>query len=408
MGGEVEANKLKLFVQFILVLSFIGALLIPPLHIYSNAPAFELSDFSFPLLVLITFIYFQGQIATVYKKHKTLIFSFSIFILITIVSIIWNSRIHEIRDWFEVIKYIKFIFFLFLFYIFFNGNQLIKLISIVFIAVFVFNVLHYFNIFDFNQIIEPFYAPPHHLDFFGLNSIGEVATKRALGTLGNPNNNGLLFLLFTICFLPSVNSVKRNQFILLALAILGVFMCQSRTGILAYGLVLISYFITMKSSWQVILILLLLSISYYILLLFMGNIYLNSLGDVAHLKNSGIGRLIQWKKIISAMPNHWIFGHAPDKQYFETNSIYSESEYFLVLFRYGIVGVLGFLSFWWIWLKNYAFKYKDKYKFALYLAIIYLMGAVTNNPLQSPKIALFLGVLMALTLLKIDEQKEAN
>ena len=408
MGREIEANKLKLFVQFLLVLSFVGAIMLPPLYLYSSFPAFELSDFAFPILVSIVLLYYRNQIADFYHKHRALTLSFSVFVFITIVSIIWNSRVHELRDWFEVIKYFKFIFFLFLFYIFFNGKQLIKLFSIVFIAVFLFNLLHYFNVANFNQLIEPYYAAAHHLDFFGLNSIGEVATKRALGTLGNPNNNGLVFLLFAICFLPRENSFKRNQFILLALAILGVFMCQSRTGILAYALVLISYFITMRSTWQVMLTLVLLSIGYYTLLLFMGNIYLNSLGDVAHLKNSGIGRLVQWKKIVSSMPNHWLFGHAPNKQYFEANSIYSESEYFLVLFRYGIVGIFSFLVFWWLWIRNYALKYSGKFKLGLYLALIYLMGAVTNNPLQSPKIALFLGVLMALTLLKIDERKEAN
>lgn len=406
MGGEVEANKLKLFVQFILVLSFIGALLIPPLHIYSNAPAFELSDFSFPLLVLITFIYFQGQLAAVYKKHKTLIFSFSIFILITIVSIIWNSRVHEIRDWFEVIKYIKFIFFLFLFYIFFNGNQLIKLISIVFIAVVIFNVFHYFNIFDFNQIIEPFYAPPHHLDFFGLNSIGEVATKRALGTLGNPNTNGLLFLLFTLIFLPRRVLHQNKNYLLVALAILGLFLCQSRTGILAYLLVLVVYYLTDRSNWRAALGIVLFSSFVYVLLALMGNLYLNSIGNPDIMKTAGIGRIEQWEKIIASMPGHWLIGHAPDKEYFENHSIYSESEYFLILFRYGLVGVFTFLAFWGVWLKEYGLNVKNNFKLGLFVAIVYLFSAITNNPLQSPKIALILAVIMALTLLEIDEQKK--
>jgi hypothetical protein len=138
----------------------------------------------------------------------------------------------------------------------------------------------------------------------------------------------------------------------------------------------------------------------------MGNFYLDTLANAEVMQRVGRGRLEQWTKIIELMPGYWLFGHAPNKELFESNAIYSESEYFLILFRYGIIGLLAFLSFWFIWFKNYAIRAHKKYKPALYLVITYLVCAFTNNPLQSPKIALFLAIVMAVAILEKNERTE--
>jgi len=406
MGGELKSQLSFRWVQILLGLSLFGAVLMPPMLLVSAWPTFEVSDLTFPLLVVLVLLFHRQAFFSAISKHRKWILAFVIFVGFTIVSILVNKRWFQIRDWFEVLKYTKFILFLVFFYLFYNRKQIFWLLTPLILAVFVFNLLHYFDVFAFNTIIEPWYAAPHHLDFFGLNSLGEPATKRALGTLGNPNTNGLLFLLFVLIFLPRIHRASRKDLVVLAISILGIFMCQSRTGILAYVLVLVAFFILNKPNWRLIGGIVTYSIAIYFVLMLMGNLYLNSIGNLAVMKSAGVGRIEQWMRILDAMPGHWIFGHAPEKEYFETNGIYSESEYFLILFRYGIVGLLSFLMFWGIWLKETFNKMNRKLSLGLLLALVYLFAAITNNPLQAPKIALILGLVMALTLIELDERKE--
>lgn len=406
MGEVVKENRTQQLVVYLLLITIFGTLLLPPFQITPSLPSFELSDITFPLLAIGALVFLRPEIHHFITRHRALTLGFSGFIGITIISILWNNRLTEIRDWFEVLKYIKFFFFLIITVICFSVDSLRRLLSVTFIALFLFNLLHYFNVFQFNTIIEPFYSPAHHLDFFGLNSLGEPATKRALGTLGNPNTNGLLFLLFTIVFLPRQKRIQQKEVLLLFLAILGLFMCQSRTGTLAFGLVLISYFMTMKSHWQTILALMAMSVVSFFLLHLSGNFYLDTLGNAEVLQRTSRGRIEQWIKIIASMPGYWFLGHAPNKHYFEANAIYSESEYFLILFRYGGVGLMAFLLFWWIWLRNLVIQHASPYKPALFIFACYVVGAFTNNPLQSPKIALLLGVVMALAILEKHERRD--
>ncbi len=404
MGGEIKKPFVVQLSQLLLILSMVGAMLLPPLRIADSFPALEVSDIAFPILVLFILFFFRSDFIKRVTKHRQIIFAFFIFIALTVVSILGNGRWAELRDWFEVLKYLKLIGFIGFIYFFFTKRQLLRIIVPLFILAFIFNLLHYYNIFGFNSIIEPFYAAPHHLDFFGLNSLGEPATKRALGVLGNPNTNGLFFLSFMLLFLPKSTAYPWRNTVLLGIAITGLLLCQTRTGMLTYVLVLLVFYLSNPSNWRRSIQILLFSILIYVGLSLMGNLYLNSLANPGILKSAGIGRLEQWQKIIDAMPGHWIIGHAPEKEYFERHTIYSESEYFLLLFRYGLLGVLAFLLFWALWLKNYALKTLRTNPIAFFVAIVYLIGAITNNPLQSPKIALILGTVMAVSLFETDDQ----
>jgi hypothetical protein len=407
MGGQkIGANYATIIGQILVILSIAGAILLPPIELNPNYPKIEISDVTFPILALLLALFCRTTFLEKLIAHRKIVMAFAVFVGIVVFSILLNGRVTQVRDWFEVLKYVKFIFFIFVIYTFFSKSQIYRFMTPLLLAVFAFNLLHYFNVLDFNRLIEPYYAAPHHLDFFGLNSIGEPATKRALGTLGNPNTNGLLFLMFVLLFLPRVKAPNRVHLMLLALAIIGVFLCQSRTGLLAYALILLAYYITNPSHWKMVVAMIVFSFLIYGILALMGNLYLSSLGNVELMKSAGVGRLEQWKKIWASMPGHWFIGHAPEKEYFEKHGIYSESEYFLVLFRYGFVGLVAFIAFWGMWAKEYVLQFKNGFKLGLFVLIVYMFSAITNNPLQSPKIALILGLLMALTLIEIDEKQE--
>jgi hypothetical protein len=260
--GEVTHNSLVHRIAILLLfITIVGTALLPAFNIYHQIPAIEISDVTFPILFTIGLFGLKSDLIRTIQQEKQIVIAFGVFLFFVIFSMVWNSRLGVMRDWFEFLKYFKFFFFFILTVSICSIHSLRKLLVSVFIVVFLFNILHYFNLFNFNDIIEPFYSPPHHLDFFGLNSIGEPATKRALGTLGNPNTNGILFLLFVILFLPRKKTINWLGYTVLFLAILGLFMCQTRTGTLAYVLVLLTYFITMKSNLKTISILLTMSIA---------------------------------------------------------------------------------------------------------------------------------------------------
>lgn len=408
MGKTLKQTYLSQIVQLLLIVSIAGAVLLPPIRIKASIPALEISDVTFPILCILSLLFFRTPLIQKIKEHKTLIIGLALFITLAILSIFWNSRSSNVRDWFEVAKYIKFTTFIILTYFFFSHKQLMQIITPLFIGVFLFNIFHYFNLFNFNHIIEPFYAPAHHLDIFGVNSIGEPSTKRALGTLGNPNNNAILFLVFFVLFLPRNKNLNYFHFTLMILAIFGLFLCQSRTGFVSFIIITLVYFLTCWINWKIAGSIIVLSALFYFVFSYYGNVYLDSIASPTSMINATDGRLTQWNKILVSMKNNTSLGHAPNKEYFEANNIYSESEYALILFRYGILGLSAFILFWFLWFKQYALPYKKTFNLGLYTLLAYVISALTNNPLQSPKIALILAVMMALTLLEIDEQKKES
>jgi hypothetical protein len=120
---------------------------------------------------------------------------------------------------------------------------------IIFYIVFTFNILQYFNIFNFNQVIEIFYTSPERILFFGKNSLGEIDTKRLLGTMGNPNNNAILFLFFAAVFAPMPKNNK-SRLIIFCLSFLAILLTQSRTGLIAFICMVIINIVIFKLGYK--------------------------------------------------------------------------------------------------------------------------------------------------------------
>lgn len=382
--------------KFLLAAVLTGALLFPPLSIIHGYPKVELSILLLPIILVFALKFHKEAILDTIRKNKTPLLFLTFFILTIILSIIINKRVSIIRDWFEVVKFIEFGTYIVLFQAIFDRSGLKQILKILFAGVLLFNFLHYFNIFDFNQIIEPFYAHKHHLDRFGLNSLGLPATKRALGVLGNPNNNAVLFLLFLWVFVPKKPEFKFQKLVLPTLAILGIFLCQSRTGLIAFSLSFLLYLWSIRTGFMFMIYFLLFSLAVFLLLHSSGNTYLSSVAKTAIVSKAGEGRMSQWERILNAMPGHWLFGNAPNKTYFEQHGIHSESEYFLILFRYGIVGLITYITFWFSLLYNFCKTRKRIFSLILYVVFSYFILAITNNPMHSPKLMLMFACVIAL------------
>lgn len=393
---------------WLLVLTFVGTVLLPPILVSKSIPKIEISDITFGLLSLVSLVLERDHLLAVFIKYKGLFISFLGLIFIASISIIFNGRLTQYRDWFEPIKFFKLTALLSFILVYMKGREIDQVVKFTFLSVLTFNLCHYFNLFHFNDSIEVFYAPAHHLDLFGLNSIGEPSTRRMLGTLGNPNNNSIMFLLFVIYFLPIRGAKLIENHIYVSIASIFVLACQSRTGFITLVLVITVYciFILQKNNWKLILFYVGIIGLGHVLLQLSGNIYIGSLADASLLESAKRNRFDQWLLILDSMPGKWIIGHGVNKEYLETNGIYAENEYMLLLFRYGVLSVLSYLTICWVFFKTSFTNIQSKGGMTIFgVLIIMLVPGITNSPFHVVKLSVLIVFFLGIGLNLIDGKK---
>lgn len=387
--------QLEIIVFYIIIISIF---LIPPISIPKIWFSIYLSDFFVPIILLILI---KNKLLH-FNFYSKLLGLFSFYILLTIVI---NNRIACISDYFEIFKVIKFGLFIIFFAFIIPKLNYKLLISYIFFITILLNFLHYFNLFNFNKFIEPFYAEEIHLKFFGLNSLGFPDTKRMLGTMGNPNNNAILFLFFTIFYLPIKNE-KLINYSFFFIAYIGLLLCQSRTGLIVFTTIFIINCYIQKYNKKELFFL----IIGLILLFNISNLnYLLSLFNEQVMRTSAstMGRLEIWAKLWEMIKLKPIFGYAPYKDYFYSNNLFSENEYILMTWRYGFIGLLLYLAIVIlpiaIYFKKITLTNIDYLKTFLFTFVI-LITALTNNPLSEPRIILIFAFMLAF-IFKFDINK---
>lgn len=391
-------------IKYLLFLCMAGALLFPAIEFDPSVPKFELADLLlFPLLILAALGY-KHDFSLFYRRAVYFTWFILGFMMLMLVSIAINGRLGQYRDWFEIFKLLKFLFLVFCFYAYLRPEELYRFLKLLFSLVFVFNILHYFDVFGFNHTIEPYYTTWLHIENFGVNSIGQPTTKRAIGTMGDCNNNAFYFLAFLVLFIQLYfRSRSKTDFIFVILALTGIFLSQSRIVFLSLLLLLVLSLLLLKEERKTVLLLFGLTALLYGIFYLFGNIYLSSVYQAALMKDASIGRLDQWMKILHSMPGHWVFGHGPDKEFFERNAIYAESEYFLILFRYGIAGLLLYLGFLGTTLVCFLRGFRSLFlPFAFLLA--YACSAITNTPFHGLKMLTLFALFAAIILTLRDER----
>lgn len=342
-------------------------------------------------------------------KYIWFLISFCVLIMVTIAI---NNRFWSLRDYFEIYKIGKFAIFLVFARSAFRDNlsPFFNIVKSTFIILLVLNFVHYFNVLNYNEIIEPFYSPSaNHLELFGLDSLGRPAVRRMLGTMGSPNENALLFLIFFIFFLSKSSDFKTSkERIFIYLAFLGLILTQSRTGFISGVVAYLTWIILVRQKFKTIII----DIGFFavsfgiaigfnsLALSYFANTSINPIKN-----NSLLGRIEVWEHLFGMIKQKPFLGHGPNKDYFYDNNLYAESEYVLLLWRYGIFGIIFYLG--WLFLPLYkAFSFIKQFPIQVLFIVIISINATTNSPLTSPKIlalyALFVGYFYA----KIDESKQ--
>lgn len=384
-------NKFTLVLAGLVLASL---LLFPEIKISDDLPTFQLVDFLMPIVVFFLFIK-RKEIK--WNIYFGILVSFSIVMGI---SIIINGRTNELRDYFEFYKLLKFSTIILLFSLVLLDEFIKYIGKPVFIILVTANLFHYFNLFDINNIIHSYYNGGIHIETFGLNSLGQPATRRMLGFSSNPNINSIVFGFFAILFIPQKDK-KSIKYLWFITAVFMMFLCQSRTNFIAFVVMIILTFLIVKRvyNFNVKKIILSVLIGYLLAFLLAQNVYLNSLfsGEITQNK-SLLGRFEVWKHLFEMILQKPFFGHAPYKEYFYQNNLYSENEYIMQTWRYGFIGLIVFLGVLFYPALKTIGKLSNKKSLILFqFTILVSINSLTNNPFSDRLILILFAVAIGLS-----------
>lgn len=388
------------------VLVLLDAFFIPDIRISSQLPAFQLTDFLLPIIGLLLY----PMLPQIRKEWWFL--WIAIFAGYMLLPIVINGRIKQWNDYFELYRVLK-LGVIFMLFRFIQPKQLHPMIVGSFMVLLLINVLHIFNVFNINELLTYTYGDSIHFKLFGRDSLGNPAVKRMLGTMGNPNTNALLFLFFTVYFLP-IEKI-REQWVLCFTALFMVFLCQSRTSLIAVIMVLgAMLYLTKKDGLKAAIWKIATSIGLYVLAtmiatsFFQYTSYSNSLMDGSALYSTSLrSRWESWNILWNMIKTKPLFGFGPYKSYFTAHQLFSENEYLLIWWRFGIFGLLFYLGifllpFW----EMFRRKFDTHAGKAMIMIGVMLIAALTNNPLTERSISVLFIFLLASGLPKSKEHEK--
>jgi O-antigen ligase len=384
----MSGPKSKVWATYLGVFMIFASLCLPAIMLSSSLPTIHILDLFFP--VMLGFISVnRKQVNTGYSAWIPFVFSG-----VVLFSILIQGHHTPYNDYFEVYKWIKFGIVIWYFSLL-DFSLVKRFIPWIFGILVLINTIHFFEFTPLNRILEHYYNGGLQIQYFGKDSLGGPAVKRLVGTMGNPNINALLFGFFSLYYFPL--HVKRKNIGLFLLSLLFVFLCQSRTALLFIFsifafLAIFKPRVWTKKQWVLIV---LGSISTFFIAwmlatsFFQFTSYNNSLldGTVFH-SGSARGRLETWNMLGKMILEQPIFGHGPYKEYFYQNHIYSENEYILMSWRYGLLGLFIYMSIFLVPLKNIYTSSQDIRLKGSLMIIMMMVSALTNNPLTERNIEL--------------------
>ncbi|MAO32783.1 MAG: hypothetical protein CL824_04680 [Crocinitomicaceae bacterium] len=393
INGLKMNNKLSILLCWLIIGS---VTFIPAIKIKEQLPSIQFIDLILPIVVIT--LYLNKHLIT-WKKLYTTILIFSGYILFDIVL---NNLSSNTNSYFEIYKVLKFLIIILFFSCLPFNKYFNKVIYPIFYILIIFNTLHFFDFWDFNLIVEQYYNGGIHIKTFGLNSLGEPATKRLIGTIGNPNNNAILFLFFTVLL---YSKKKKDYFLIFSifLSLFFFFLCQSRTAIIAlFAIIIIHLIIEFTNEKRTVLsiknliILSVCSLAFLFSNLINKPTYTMSMVKQNPTQSKSVqGRMEVWGDLLLMVKEKPIFGYGPNKNYFYQNKIYSESEYIMFIWRYGIVGLLAYILLL-IYLFSVAYNQRLSAEGLLLLQSVVIIGitSLTNNPLSSREISILWGLII--------------
>ncbi len=409
MNGQIR-DRFKTFLGAIFLIS---VLFFPDLSLGNSYPAIQFADLLLPLLI-----------GSVLPQIKTLppprIYSaFFLLIAAILLSMAVNGRLLILQDLFEIFKVLKWAIVVLFFSTLSIEHVYQQWVKGLFLALMAVNLLHYFNIFNFNAILTNYYHGGIHIEYFGLNSLKEPAAKRMVGLVGNPNINSVVFTLFSIALFPFQWTWKQLAWFFAT--VLMVFLCQSKTAVLTLAILLLAIPILQiaKLSLKTWGTLALGIIGMYLISWTLATngfkypLYSNVLfvegGEQLMQTGSAKGRLEVWRFLGKMVLEQPIFGHGGNKAFFYSNKLYAENEYLLITWRYGIIGIIAFLCLYWRpWTTFFHRANRTKYALPLLAIIALLVTSMTNNPLMDRTVSMLFFVIIGLSYGQMNRNSDSS
>ena len=406
MGKKELILKKINFFELIFILLLFSIFTFPGFKILELPFEIRFEDFLmilFLFLILLKNKYeFKGKFLL---NYIFLIYFYIIWIFITIT---FNNLMLKINCYFEIYKIFKIFLLIFFIYNFIDikRKEFLKVMYFLFTFNLLFNIFHYFNLFNFNINILPIYSKGPQYDEF-IYYFYSISQRRILGIMGNPNNNGIIFSFFALYFFilfQDYNYLKKLNFIFFCFSFLLLILTGSRTTFISFLFSIIFYLIIAKRKIKLVFTyFLILTIMFLIINIFFNIKYIKSIWEMDLTKtNSFIVRINNWKMLINMVKNKLIYGNGPNKNFFYENNLHAENEYIFVFWKYGFIGLIIHLIllilpfFYSIKNKNFLFS-----KLSMTFLIIVFITSITNNPLSEPRILSIFSIIIGLMFKEI-------
>ncbi len=397
-------------IYFILIQLFLISIFFAPnIVISGHFPKIRPEEIIIVLLIfylLKTKIYLNNEI----KVYLFLLLLFEIWLII---SLLLNINLQSFNGIYEILKIIKFIIILCTSYYYTKTNKNpLKVINIIFFFLFIFNIFQYYDIFNFNYYMKPFFYSlnPFHYEY-NLIALKVKGNVRLLGTLSNPNQNSIVLSFFVIYYLIiAVKDKRLINYIFLFLSFYLLLLTNSRTNFLAifFSISIYTVFINKNIKYKVFFIIAVFLVTMFILKINQFK-YLSTLILRPITENSSLlKRLEVWDFLIEMIKEEkLLIGYGPYKDFFYQRNIVAESEYILMFWRYGFIGlILHFfiLSFPLIVvIKN--LKNSEFSQISLLFVIIIIITSITMAPISQPRIGALFAFIVGIGFGHVDAKE---
>ena len=363
--------------------------LLPGINFGGGLPVVRLED----VLVLLLLLEGARRLASPHISNAPLNGYLAFLLLFALwmsVSMLGNGRIARLSDYFEYYKMVKYgILIIFSYNIFSKHHFWLgdRVLYVVFGLLVAFNMANYLNPWSFNQTVMPWYASAERIVSFGKDSMGNPTTRRILGTMGNPNGNGVLWSFIAAYFLVRMGS-KPYHLPLFLVAVTMIALAGSRTSFIGILVVVAVYWLIGRRSLKHLALVAAAVLFAFAMVLLFNIQYISMLWTADLMENpSWLARLEVWEHLWGMIIRSPMIGYGPNKEFFYLYGIYSENEYLLMTWRYGFPGLvmyIGLLLF--PVLKAWKTRFSGSSRLVIITSTAMVISALTNNPFSEPRL----------------------
>ena len=331
---------------YLVVFGLLSSITLPAIHI--GPLSLYLVTLISPVVLFFVITLFSMRGDRYFKINAVVIYPFLLGLMVVISSLrSWGLGLSltHVGDFIEAVKYLQFIPYLMSLHFIVKDNVLSIIRALLFfsgILIIIIGYVQYFQIPFINEYLTLLY-----LSSDSVHLATALSGNRITITGSDPNVGAVICYFFGLYFLIySLSEKKIFYFILFLLCAFLGFMTQSRTAMIAFFLA-ISIHIVFMSNMKILLKLTLVSVlaisSFYII--FLLDLQYITLGYEYALEGDNNSLNVRFDNLSIALERFNrspIFGYGPAKSEFST---IVDSEYALILQRYGSIGILVFSSY---------------------------------------------------------------